>query len=151
MLYFRNRTKDIDVSDIEKTLNDTAQLHNKIKQKLNESKDNIYVTAKLFDQVNILHKVVSLNERLRSVVLNVLLLQSHKYHCHSQQSTRKLKNAEDNLNMSQTKMLQEEIEALKNKTEINRAQTLEAKTIADAALVNVTDANKVSVLVNNII
>lgn len=53
--------------------------------------------------------------------------------------------------MSQTKMLQEEIEALKNKTEMNRAQTLEAKTIADAALVNVTDANKVSVSVNNII
>lgn len=46
--------------------------------------------------------------------------------------------------MSRTKTLQEEIEALKNKTEMNRAQALEAKTAADAALANVTDTNKVS-------
>lgn len=46
--------------------------------------------------------------------------------------------------MPRTKRLREEIEALKNKTDMNRAQALEAKTAADAALSNVTDANKVS-------
>lgn len=68
----------------------------------------------------------------------------HKCHCHSQQIDTKLKNAEDNLNMSNSKRLQEEIEALKNKIEMNRAQALDAKTAADAAFGNVTDANKVS-------
>lgn len=46
--------------------------------------------------------------------------------------------------MSQTKTLQKEVEALKNKTEMNRAQALEAKAAADAALSSVTDTNKVS-------
>ncbi|XP_060770777.1 laminin subunit beta-4 isoform X2 [Neoarius graeffei] len=102
-----NRSKGIDVSDVEKAMNDTAQLHDKIKQKLNKTKDNQNITAELLDK-----------------------------------SDTKLKNAEDNLNMSRTKTLQEEIEALKNKTEMNRAQALEAKTAADAALANVTDTNK---------
>ncbi|MCI4381845.1 hypothetical protein PGIGA_G00256690 [Pangasianodon gigas] len=101
------RTKKIDVSDIEKALKDTDQLHDKIKQKLNKTEDNRNVTAELLDQ-----------------------------------SATKLKNAEDNLNTPRAKKLQEEIEALKNKTEMNRAQALEAKTAADAALANVTDANK---------
>lgn len=68
----------------------------------------------------------------------------HNYHCHSQQSAMKLKNAEDNLNMPWNKTLQEEIEALKNKTEMNRAQALEAKTANSAATADLLDANKVS-------
>ncbi|KAM9497011.1 laminin subunit beta-4 [Clarias gariepinus] len=102
-----NQTKEIDISDIEKVINETAQLHNKIKKKLNETQDNINVTDELLDQ-----------------------------------STTKLNNAEENLDTPRPKTLQKEIEALKNKTEMNRAQALEAKTAADAALANVTDANK---------
>lgn len=56
MLSFRNKTKETDVSEIEKALKDTAQLHDKIKQKLNETKDNRNVTAELVDQVNIWRK-----------------------------------------------------------------------------------------------
>ncbi|XP_058264408.1 laminin subunit beta-4 isoform X2 [Hemibagrus wyckioides] len=102
-----NRTKETDVSDIEQTLKDTSQLHDKIKEKLNEAKDNKNITSALLDQ-----------------------------------SDTKLTNAEENLSTPLTTRLPEEIEALKNKTEMNRAQALEAKTVADAALSNVTDTNK---------
>lgn len=67
LLCFRNNTRLIDVSDIEKSLKDTAQLHTKIKQKLNETKDYMNVTAELLDEVNILLNV-SLSKRNRFVV-----------------------------------------------------------------------------------
>lgn len=53
LLFFRNRTKETDVSDIEQTLKDTSKLHDKIKEKLNEAKDNKNITSTLLDQVNI--------------------------------------------------------------------------------------------------
>ncbi|KAI5627047.1 laminin subunit beta-4 precursor, partial [Silurus asotus] len=48
-----NRTKDTDVGYIEKVLNDTAKLQDKIKQKLNKSKDNINATTELLDQTDV--------------------------------------------------------------------------------------------------
>lgn len=63
---------------------------------------------------------------------------------HFQQSIAKLKNAEDNLNSTETKKLLAEIEALKNKTAVNKAQAEEANVTANAASANATDAEKVS-------
>lgn len=60
------------------------------------------------------------------------------------QSLTKLANAVDSLSPTPAKKLQEEIEALKTKTEMNRAQALDAKDTADAALVDATDAKKVN-------
>lgn len=57
LLYFRNRSKEIDVSDIEKAMNDTAQLHDKIKQKLNKTKDDQNITSELLDKVIIFLKL----------------------------------------------------------------------------------------------
>lgn len=55
-----------------------------------------------------------------------------------------LKNIEDKLNSTRAKKLLDEIEALKNKTEMNRAQGKEAKDAANAALTSAKDVDKVS-------
>ncbi|XP_062856618.1 laminin subunit beta-4-like [Trichomycterus rosablanca] len=102
-----DKTKDIDVSDIEKILKDTTKLHDKIKPNLDQTENNIDAAKDLIDE-----------------------------------SLPKLANAEENLSPTPAKKLQEEIEALKDKTEMNRAQALDAKKAAGAALVNATDAKK---------
>ncbi|XP_026876532.2 laminin subunit beta-4 [Electrophorus electricus] len=58
------------------------------------------------------------------------------------QSIAKINNVEDELNTTHAKMLLQKIEALKNKTELNRAQALAANTDAGAALGNATGASK---------
>ncbi|CAB1313509.1 unnamed protein product, partial [Coregonus sp. 'balchen'] len=55
---------------------------------------------------------------------------------------KKLNNIETNLNSTRTPEMLEEIEALKNKTEMNREQAEQAKADADAALGTATDAEK---------
>lgn len=54
----------------------------------------------------------------------------------------KLENIEDNLNSTRIKDLLNETKALKDKTEMNRAQGKEAKAAADAALNRANDASK---------
>lgn len=102
-----NRTKSIDVKEIEKALNDTAELHDKIVNDLDEAEQNNDVIR---DKVN--------------------------------ETEPKLKNIEDHLNSTRAKKLLDEIEALKNKTEMNRAQGKEAKDAADAALNSANDTGK---------
>lgn len=60
------------------------------------------------------------------------------------QTEPKLENIMDSLNSTLTKELLDEIEALKDKTEMNRVQGKEAKDAADASLNSAEDANKVS-------
>lgn len=48
------------------------------------------------------------------------------------------------MDSTQAKKLLDEIQALKNKTEMNRAQGKEAKDAANAALVSAKDVDKVS-------
>ncbi|XP_056307443.1 laminin subunit beta-4 [Danio aesculapii] len=102
-----NRTKSIDVKEIEKALNDTAELHDKIVNDLDEAEQNNDVIR---DKVN--------------------------------ETEPKLKNIQDHLNSPRAKKLLDEIEALKNKTEMNRAQGKEAKDAADAALNSAKDTGK---------
>uniref|UniRef100_A0A4W4F1K0 Laminin subunit beta-1 n=1 Tax=Electrophorus electricus TaxID=8005 RepID=A0A4W4F1K0_ELEEL len=103
-----NRTNEFDVSEIQKTLKNTVRLHDKIKQDLNETENNTNVIAEKLDQVNTLPIIAKIN------------------------------NVEDELNTTHAKMLLQKIEALKNKTELNRAQALAANTDAGAALGNAT-------------
>lgn len=58
------------------------------------------------------------------------------------QTEKKLDNMEPSLNPNLKDML-DEIEALKNKTEMNRAQAEEAKAAADAVLQNTTGLDEV--------
>ncbi|TRY81696.1 hypothetical protein DNTS_026007 [Danionella cerebrum] len=101
-----NRTKAISVTEIEKLVNDTADLQLKAVADLTKAALNF---ANISDIVN--------------------------------KTQPKLKHIEDNLNSTRAKEMLEEIEALKNKTEMNRAQAKEAKDAADAALADAKDVD----------
>ncbi|ROL46627.1 Laminin subunit beta-4 [Anabarilius grahami] len=102
-----NRTEAINVREIEKALNDTAELNDKIANDLEKAKEN--------------------NDVISSKV---------------NETEPKLKNIEDNLDSTRAKKLLDEIEVLKNKTEMNRAQGKEAKDAANAALTSAKDVDK---------
>ncbi|XP_063053091.1 laminin subunit beta-4 [Engraulis encrasicolus] len=98
----KNRTKNIDVSDIRKTLSEAEKVQDKVTEDLEAAKTN---TDDAADKIK--------------------------------ETEKKLDNMEPSLNPNLKDML-DEIEALKNKTEMNRAQAEEAKAAADAVLQNTT-------------
>lgn len=51
LLCFRDKTKNIDVSDIEKDLKDTSKLHDKIKPKIEQTENNIDAAKDIIDKV----------------------------------------------------------------------------------------------------
>ncbi|KAL4656759.1 laminin subunit beta-4-like [Arapaima gigas] len=110
-----SKTKSIDVGNIKKVLEDAEKIEDKVRQYLENGKDNINSTEKQLEEMN-----VSLSD-IQSV-----------------------------LNASRIKDLLEQIEALKNKTDLNRRQGQEAKATADSALSNATDSKMLLVEVTNL-
>uniref|UniRef100_A0AAY4CI20 Laminin subunit beta 4 n=1 Tax=Denticeps clupeoides TaxID=299321 RepID=A0AAY4CI20_9TELE len=87
---------------------------------------------------NLQDKVPQILEKAENNTLDTLDVMS--------ETEGKLKNLEENLNTTRAKDLLDGIEALRNKTEMNRIQATEARQLADVALKNnMTDVNKLFV------